>query len=400
MAETKSWILTDVENRTWLDHFELTAKDFGLPQRAASWSINKQTLHGGLADGVDLIEVDNGALSFSVVPTRGMGVWRGRHQGEYLGWRAPVVGPVHPKFINLMDRGGLGWLQGFDEWIVRCGLDSNGGPCTDSIQDNEGNRAEVDLTLHGRIANQPAHYVEVQVTPGEPTELAVVGRVDESMLFSPSLRLETRISTAVGSNQLTIVDEVTNLREVDGELELLYHCNFGPPLLEEGAQLVVPAREIAPFNARAAAGIDDYRAYSGPTAGFVEQVYCFEPAADAQGKTLVMLRNAHGDKGVVLRFNTQDLPCFTQWKNTASESDGYVTGLEPATNYPNDKVFERNQGRVKELAPGARYRATLVVEVHNQAAAVLEAEKEISALQGHTPPAVQNQPGGKYSPAE
>src|SRR3990172_12979782 len=152
MADTKSWVLTDVANRTWLDRFEVAAGDPGLPGQRGDWSIKKETLHGGLADGVDLVEIDNGALSFAVVPTRGMGIWRGQYQGEYLGWHAPVIGPVYPKFVNLMERGGLGWLRGFDEWIVRCGLDSFGGPCTDVIQDNEGNRAEVSLTLHGRIA--------------------------------------------------------------------------------------------------------------------------------------------------------------------------------------------------------------------------------------------------------
>ena len=49
---------------------------------------------------------------------------------------------------------------------------------------------------------------------------------------------------------------------------------------------------------------------------------------------------------IALRFNRQELPCFTVWKNTAALEDGYVTGLEPATNFPNFKTFERQQGRV------------------------------------------------------
>ena len=31
-----------------------------------------------------------------------------------------------------MDPGGLGWLEGFDELFVRCGLDSNGPPLFDA----------------------------------------------------------------------------------------------------------------------------------------------------------------------------------------------------------------------------------------------------------------------------
>lgn len=396
MPETKAWTLTSVDQRLWVDDFEITARELG--QKApANWSIKKRTLHGGLVDGVDLIEVDNGALSFSVVPTRGMGIWRGTYQGNFLGWAAPVRGPVNPKFVNLMDRGGLGWLEGFDEWIVRCGLDSNGAPGTDVVLDNEGNPAEVELTLHGRIANQPAHLVEVHVTEGDETELSVVGEVDESMLFSPSLRLKTKISTVAGSNRLTITDEVVNLRGVDAELELLYHCNMGGPFLEAGTQLVAPSRMVAPRDARAVQGIDTYSSYLGPTPGYIEQVYWYDLAGDDAGSTLAMLRNAHGDKAVVLRFNKRELPAFTQWKNTASESDGYVTGLEPATNYPNPKVFERKQGRVVKLAPHASYRATLVVDVHTSAAEVLEVEKEIAALQGDRPATVHRGPQPKYS---
>ena len=37
------------------------------------WSVKKHRLRGGRRDGVDLIVVDNGALRFSIVPTRGHG---------------------------------------------------------------------------------------------------------------------------------------------------------------------------------------------------------------------------------------------------------------------------------------------------------------------------------------
>ena len=57
------------------------------------------------------------------------------------------------------------------------------------------------------------------------------------------------------------------------------------------------------------------------------------------GKAL--LRNRAGDKAVALRFARAQLPCFTLWKQTGGRRDGYVTGLEPATNYPNPRPFEQ-----------------------------------------------------------
>src|SRR2546425_2475390 len=146
---TERWTLIDVESNVWLDYFQKSSKDLKLPPNV-SWTIIKNTLRGGLRDGVDLVEVHNGALSFSVLPTRGMGIWRGDYRGNALGWRSPVLGPVHPKFVQLEDRGGLGWLAGFDELLCRCGLASNGPP---------GDDGKTRLTLHGRIANLPAQLV-------------------------------------------------------------------------------------------------------------------------------------------------------------------------------------------------------------------------------------------------
>lgn len=387
MSKSARHTLTDVEKGIWLESFEL-------PDAPPGCSVTKRTLRGGLSDGVDVVEIDNGALSFSVVPTRGMGIWRGAYKGLFLGWKSPSRGPVHPKFVNLADRGGLGWLAGFDELIVRCGLDSNGAPATDTIMDNNGNPVETRLPLHGRIANLPACRVEVEASGDE---LAVCGVVEESALFTPSLRLETRVTTRAGANALTIVDEVTNLRGVDGELQLLYHCNFGAPFLEAGAQLVAPSREVAPRDPRAAEDISTYRIYRDPTPGYVEQVYWHELAADAAGHTLAALRNRAGDKAVVLRFNRHDLPYFAQWKNTAAMGDGYVTGLEPATGFPNPKPFERQEDRVIKLGAGNIYRATLTVGVLDSAGAVASIEAEAAALSGGSGAKIHENPRPGWS---
>src|SRR3712207_5818390 len=106
MSRYKSWVLTDVLNDIWVDHFSVGNFDLRLPT-AHDWSIQKRTLRGGRRDGVDLIEIHNGRLSYSILPTRGMGLWRGEYRGNFLGWQAPVHGPVHPKYVQLADRGGL-----------------------------------------------------------------------------------------------------------------------------------------------------------------------------------------------------------------------------------------------------------------------------------------------------
>ena len=89
---------------------------------SSPWSVTKMTLHGGRQEGVDLIEVDNGVLRFTVIPTRGMSIGQVVGGDVRLGWDSPVREVVHPRHVDLQDHGGLGWLTGFNEWLTRCGV--------------------------------------------------------------------------------------------------------------------------------------------------------------------------------------------------------------------------------------------------------------------------------------
>lgn len=396
MNRYKSWVLTDVANDIWLDSFAVGNDTLRLAT-PHGWSIRKRTLRGGLRDGVDLIEVHNGALSYAVLPTRGMGIWRGEYRGSFLGWRSPVHGPVHPKFVNQADRNSLGWLRGFDELLCRCGLAFNGPPGEDVCTDKSGQTHRWPITLHGRIANLPAHHVEVRVDPDPPHELCVIGQVLESELFGPNLQLTTTLTTVPGSNRVIIHDRVENRAAGMAELELLYHCNLGPPFLEAGSRVLVPIAELAPLTARAAEDIDTFETYRAPTPGYSEQVYVYDPIGDGAGKTLALLANASADRGLALRWNKKELPCFTVWKNTAAIEDGYVTGLEPALNYPNFKSFERQQGRVRMLPPGGHWECTWSLEVHDSRESVAHVQAEIATLQAHAPKTVHRKPQPKFS---
>jgi hypothetical protein len=397
MIRYKSWTLTDVANDVWLDSFAVGSDTLHLPT-PHDWSIRKRTLRGGPRDGIDLIEVHNGGLSFSVLPTRGMGLWRGEHRGNRLGWQSPLPGPVHPKLVHESDRGGLGWLAGFDEWLCRCGLSSNGPPGEDVWTDKAGRTHRTPLTLHGRIANTPAHFVEVRVSLTPPHELSVIGHVAEAGLFLGNLHLISTITTIPGSNRLVIHDVIENRAAQAAEMQLLYHCNIGPPFLEAGGRLIVPFHEVVPLTPRAAEGIDTFETYAGPVAGYSEQNYAYDPLGDSHGRTLALLYPAAGDRGVALRWNRNELPCLTVWKNTQALEDGYVTGIEPATNYPNFKSFERQHDRVKVLPPGGRWQCTWSIEAFETKAGVDQVLAEIATLQAHAPRKVQRTPQPRYSP--
>jgi hypothetical protein len=86
------------------------------------------------------------------------------------------------------------------------------------------------------------------------------------------------------------------------------------------------------------------------------------------------------------------LPCYTLWKNTTTSPDGYATGLEPATNFPNRRTFEGQRGRVVRLQPGGRVRFALGLEIHAGPGEVAAAEKQVAALQAGTEPRVFDKP--------
>ncbi|MFQ3224144.1 MAG: hypothetical protein ACI8Z5_000387 [Lentimonas sp.] len=362
---------------------------------ASNWSVNSYTLRGGLQEGVQVVEIHNGKLSFAVLPTRGMGLWKGQCGDISLGWDSPVKDPVNPAFMNQEERGGLGWLKGFNEWFVRCGLNSMGAPGIDTVLDYSGNAYDVALTLHGKIANLPARAVEIEVTD---EAIIVRGEIDETMMFGPALRLNTEIRTEFGSGAMTIIDTVTNLGNNPQEHEMLYHINYGAPLLEEGSRIVAPFKQVAPRDPRSVEGIDTFDQYGASQIGFVEQAYLYELAGKGDdNETMAMLRNAVGDKASMLRYKLDDFPCFTLWKNTAGTADGYVTGLEPATNYPNSRRFEREQGRVISLAGGESRTTTLTIETMDTQGEVDAAEAEIKQLQKTVAGKVHPQPVATFS---
>jgi hypothetical protein len=310
-------VLASAERGVYVETWELAPP-------GANWSVKKSVLHGGKQEGVDIITVNNGKLTFTVSPTRGMGLLHARMGKVVLEWQSPVKEVVHPKYINLESRGGLGWLEGFNELMVRCGLEFAGHPGKDKFINNTGDEAEMDLTLHGKIGNIPAREVEVVVDPDG--RIRVRGRVDERMFYGPKLEMWTEISTTPGSDTFVIHDSIKNFGAYDQEFQLIYHANYGPSLLEEGSKFAGAIERVAPFNANAAKGSKTWNEYAAPTKGFIEQVYCLFPVADGSGKTQIMLHNKNADQGISMEYSTRELPYLTLWKNTSAMEEGYVTG--------------------------------------------------------------------------
>ena len=343
-----------------------------------------RVLRDGRSAGVTVVTLSNDHLRVAVVPTRGMGIHHVERDQFRFAWNSPITGPVHPAWVPIAEPSGLGWLDGFDELLVRCGLESNGAPEHDD-------RGVLRYPLHGRIANQPAHEAFLSYDASSE-ELCLTGIVHETRFLFQRLELRSELRIAPGSPTIRITDTVTNRAGTATSMQLLYHINFGAPLLEAGSRVVVPSRRIVPRDARAAEGIATWNEYEEPTAGFTEQVYFLEPLADASGRGCAVLTDAQEEHAAVVRFAADALPCFSLWKNTAAIEDGYVTGLEPATNYPNPKSFEERHGRVVAIPPEASATFEIELDFLTSASETADALKCAHDLQATAPTEVCDQP--------
>ena len=265
-------------------------------------------LTSGLGAGVDQVTLNCGNKKLVVLPTRGMGIWEAHHGDVRFGWDSPIQGPVHPALVPVAEPSGLGWLEGFDEMLVRCGLASNGAPDFDS-------NGILTWPLHGRIANLPAVNVSVDIDQ-DAGKITIRGTVHEFRFHIRKLQLETEISMQLDSNEISITDRVTNLSNRPDSFQMLYHCNFGQPVLQPGSNFHAPIKRVAPRDDHAATGIDQWNQYGPSDATESEQVYFMELATDEDNNSVVVLTNPEESLGVSIGHDVSTLPCFTLSKNT------------------------------------------------------------------------------------
>ncbi|TWT65293.1 aldose 1-epimerase family protein [Allorhodopirellula solitaria] len=351
---TESIVLRTTEDREdRIEWDESSALHLTIETRVGEVTIRRGVFRGGVSEGVEIIRLANSQMHVDVLPTRGMSLWRMQADGVRYQWQSPVAGPVHPNHVDISEPSGLGWLSGFDELVVRCGLDSNGAPEHDA-------NGQLVYPLHGHIANTPADALTVEFDEASG-RVELVAETIEARLFFKRWRMRTRVRIHADRDEVELLDDVTNELSTPKTMQLLYHINVGPPVLGENAELSVAIDELAPRDDHAAEQIDEWNRFGEPTSGAEERVYFARPLPDGAGVAHALLADAERERGLAVRFKTSTLPWFILWKNNADIGDGYVCGLEPATNFPNPHSFEQDNGRTVELAGGetASFRVTL-----------------------------------------
>ncbi len=309
------------------------------------------TLMEGKSAGVACLEVYTGSgLRFTVIPGRGMDIGKADYKGINLSFMSAtgVVSSVHH------EAPGLGWLRSFYGGLLEtCGVTNAGSPCED------GGRS---YGLHGRLGNTAAESVSIsQAWDGDVYRLEVRGSVREACALEENLLLTRTIATELGAKTLILQDTVENAGFSAQPLMMLYHFNLGYPLFSPQAELAAPVGEVS-------GATEDFRSaalFQDPQAEHDGEQHFYRLRGGRDGNTLVALMNrtinAGNGLGVVLRFNLNELPCFTQWKML--RKGFYMLGLEPGTVIPEGRKSARAQGRLPMIGGQESRRVRLEIQI-------------------------------------
>ncbi len=318
--------------------------------------VRNVTLADGNENGVRAVEFRTGSgFRFVVLPDRGLDISEAEYGGRSLCWRSPT-GDVAPAFF---EPEGAAWLRGFfGGLLTTCGL-TYVGPA--GIDEGEA------LGLHGRISYVPARLVSADGEWRTDEYLMWVrGRVTETSALGHRLTLTRKISTELGSNRLTIEDSIENEGYLPSPFMMLYHFNFGFPLVSGDTILLSPTKDAVTISREAVPDPAEYRRFEDPAPGVKELVFQHEMVADREGYVTAALVNNGLGLGAYLRYRQRELPHFFQWKMLAQGS--YVVGLEPSTCWIQPRSKARERGELRFLRPGEVVRHHLEVGVCASAA--------------------------------
>ncbi len=303
------------------------------------------TYTSGKANGTKAIEVKNGSgLRFVILPGRGMDIAYAEFQGipfSYIS-KTGIVEAAHydePDFLRSFTAG----------LLTTCGLTYMGAPCEDQGQK---------LGAHGRIANLPAFDVGiVQEWREDDYVIEVRGKVREAAVFGENMVLTRTITTKFGDNRIYIHDEIENEGFTETPLMVLYHMNFGFPLISSSTVLSTNCENTRPRDEVAKPGVNSACNFSEPIPNYREQVFY----RDAVENSFAKLENPDLGLAVKVEFSGDELPYLIEWKQMGEQE--YVVGLEPATYPPDGRAAARKRGELLCLKPQETRTHNLVIQV-------------------------------------
>lgn len=300
--------------------------------------------------GVNTIRVRTGSgLAYWVTPNKGMDISLAEMHGVPVSWTAGN-GEPHPSYY---EGRGAEWLRSASGGLLMtCGLTQVGSPGEDT---------EGAYGLHGRIHHIPARQVSCWTEwEGDEYMMIVRGVIEETSIFGSSLRLIRTITSRMGENRLTIQDTVENTGFRPAPHMMLYHFNFGFPLMAEDTTVELPAGISLPRDPDMdMSGMNDWQP---PDPLHKEQVYYHEPSnsdgdsirTSIHSPSFPVNSQTSPSSGLTvhLEWDAAALPKLVQWRMPGAGE--HVLGLEPSNCWTRGRSAERENGSLRMVGPGEK----------------------------------------------
>jgi hypothetical protein len=322
--------------------------------------IETSVLDNGAARGNRIAWITTGTgLSYKVVIDRGLDIADAFFNGQSLAWLSHL-GVSQPQIFS--DHG-LDWLRTFGGGLlVTCGLSHVGGPESDEY----GQRG-----LHGFISNIPAEITSVKQPDisREEFDISITGVIRETKIFGPSLEMTRTIKSKLGESAIYIHDEICNRGNTPAPHMILYHFNFGWPLVNEGTRLLWKGKLVPRLDANGkminqSAFPKICPAPQEKHSGTGEEVAFIEIQAEADGTATAGLYNPELELAVKMTYDKAQLPWLTNWQHWGKGE--YVTGIEPGTHPPIGQSAARKAGTLIEIKPDQKINYDIKLEVITQ----------------------------------
>lgn len=291
--------------------------------------IRESRLVRGRGEGIEIAEFYNAAgLRFGVVPDRCMDIFDLSYKGVNFsfqsknGLTSPMAfDPGEGEFANQ-------WPAGM---LVTCGLDNVG----DESSKNE------NLPAHGRISHVPARNFGTETYwNGDRYLLRAIGEVHQTKMYSRHLSIRRTIETALDEKKLTIHDVITNFEAEDEPYMILYHFNFGYPLMQADSLVQFSKSSVSPMNEISTDPVH----LMEPVDGRGEELFF---RTDLGSRACGVIYNEHLELGAYIAFDTANLPNCLEWKNMKSHD--YVLAIEPCNTCGLNRIEAMEQEKIAVL---------------------------------------------------
>jgi len=308
----------------------------------------------GLETGSEQIQVRTGAgLSYYVSPSRALDISLAEFGGTPLTWQS-ANGDIHPSYY---DARGAGWLRtAVGGLMMTCGLTYVGAAGEDQGQE---------YGLHGRVHHLPARHITASAGwTGDEYEVTIGGEVNETAIFGEQLRLTRRIVSRLGENRIDIKDEIQNVGFMSTPHMILYHFNFGFPLLDEMSTIRLPSQRVIARDE--GIPVEGYDRWHKPQEDYQERVYYHQGFSGERVSATIHNPGFPAVSGpmpltVRLSWSTSQLPKLVQWKMPGLGV--HVLGITPSNCYVEGREAERARGTLMTLEPGETREYELAFEV-------------------------------------